>query len=355
MQETWSLCQKLYSKESRRRSVKSHGRRLGANILMAIIEEHHEVFLNERNFEPLKTSPSEESMWYLDNGASNHMTGVKDHFKEIDEKITGNIQFGDGSYIEIKGKGFILLQCKNKEQRAISQVYYILNLKSNILSLGQLKENGCKLLMEKNILLLYDSNGNILLRVTRSKNKLYKANLRIGEPTCLLANLHDEAWLWHARLGHLNFRSLKSRTTKNLVQGIPSIKHSINICDICLIGKHARTPFPQQAKYRSKTALDLIYGDLCGPISPPTPLGKRGSDERPDQGNLLKLVKIISSDNKDVENVVLGKTIQNAKFTKYGGLFKLEKNGLVIIVGGRGKRVSRACVDASQVVRRLLL
>ncbi|GJX96525.1 retrovirus-related pol polyprotein from transposon TNT 1-94 [Tanacetum coccineum] len=30
-----------------------------------------------------------------------------------------------------------------------------------------------------------------------------------------------------------------------------------------------------QAKYRSKTALDLIYGDLCGPISPPTPSGKR--------------------------------------------------------------------------------
>ncbi|GJT43374.1 zinc finger, CCHC-type containing protein [Tanacetum coccineum] len=129
--------------------------------------------------------------------------------------------------------------------------------------------------MEKNILLLYDSNGNILLRVTRSKNRLYKANLRIGEPTCLLANLHDEAWLWHARLGHLNFRSLKSMTTKNLVKGIPSIKHSTDICDICLIGKHARAPFPQQAKYRSKTVLDLIYGDLYGPISPPTPSGKR--------------------------------------------------------------------------------
>nr|GEU91658.1 ribonuclease H-like domain, reverse transcriptase, RNA-dependent DNA polymerase [Tanacetum cinerariifolium] len=29
-----------------------------------------------------------------------------------------------------------------------------------------------------------------------------------------------------------------------------------------ITGKHARTPFPQQAKYRSKTTLDLIYGDL---------------------------------------------------------------------------------------------
>nr|GEY95246.1 ribonuclease H-like domain, reverse transcriptase, RNA-dependent DNA polymerase [Tanacetum cinerariifolium] len=45
----------------------------------------------------------------------------KEHFKEIDKKITGNIRFGDGSYIEIKGKGSILLECKNKDQRAISQ------------------------------------------------------------------------------------------------------------------------------------------------------------------------------------------------------------------------------------------
>ncbi|GJW73022.1 zinc finger, CCHC-type containing protein [Tanacetum coccineum] len=208
---------------------------LEPTLLMATIEEHHEVFLNERNFEPPKTSPGEESLWYLDNGASNHMIGVKEHFKEIDEKITGNIQFGDGSYVEIKGK-------VNRERLQSS--------------------NGIE------VYTLYDSNDNIHFRVydRESKNRLYKANLRIGEPTCLLANLHDEAWLWHARLGHLNFRSLKSMTTKNLVKGIPSIKHSTDICDICLIGKHARAPFPQQAEYRSKTVLDLIYGDLYGPI-----------------------------------------------------------------------------------------
>nr|GFB17214.1 hypothetical protein [Tanacetum cinerariifolium] len=49
----------------------------------------------------------------------------------------------------------------------------------------------------------------------------------------------------------------------------------------------------------------------------------RGSDERPglkNQGNLLKLVKLISSDNRDVENVVLGKAPQNAKFTFWKGI-----------------------------------
>lgn len=51
------------------------------------------------------------------------MTGIKDHFKEIEEKITGNVRFGDGSYVEIRGKGSILLECKNKEQWDISKAY----------------------------------------------------------------------------------------------------------------------------------------------------------------------------------------------------------------------------------------
>lgn len=55
---------------------------------MATIEEHQKVFLNEKNLEPSKKTTNEESLWYLDNGANNHMIGVINHFKEIDEKIT---------------------------------------------------------------------------------------------------------------------------------------------------------------------------------------------------------------------------------------------------------------------------
>nr|GEY36835.1 zinc finger, CCHC-type [Tanacetum cinerariifolium] len=39
--------------------------------------------------------------------------------------------------------------------------------------------------------------------------------------------------------------------------------------------KHSRTPFPNQAKFRSKNPLDLVYGDLCGPISLATHSGKK--------------------------------------------------------------------------------
>ncbi|GJW42241.1 zinc finger, CCHC-type containing protein [Tanacetum coccineum] len=58
-----------------------------------------------------------DSLWYLDNGASNHMTGVREHFKELDEKVSGKVRFGDGSHIEIKGKGSILIECDDEKQK----------------------------------------------------------------------------------------------------------------------------------------------------------------------------------------------------------------------------------------------
>nr|GEW24786.1 zinc finger, CCHC-type [Tanacetum cinerariifolium] len=87
-----------------------------SSLLMTTHEtEHEEVLLNEGQIQPGKYASGDASMWYLDNGASNHMTETKSLFKDIDESVTGRVRFGDGSYVEIEGKGFILLGCRNQE------------------------------------------------------------------------------------------------------------------------------------------------------------------------------------------------------------------------------------------------
>nr|GEX64228.1 zinc finger, CCHC-type [Tanacetum cinerariifolium] len=126
--------------------------------------EHEEVLLNEGQIQPRKYASGDASMWYLDNGANNHMTGTKSHFKDIDESVS-------------------------------------------------------------------------------------------------------------SRIRHLNFDDINKMTRKGLVKGIPRINHAGQICDACLLGKQSRTPFLNQAKFRSKNPLDLVYGYLCGPISPATHSG----------------------------------------------------------------------------------
>ena len=72
------------------------------------------VLLNEEKVYPNQLKEREDNnMWYLDNGASNHMTGSKYLFAELDEKVTGQVRFGDGSKVPIKGKGTLLFDCRN--------------------------------------------------------------------------------------------------------------------------------------------------------------------------------------------------------------------------------------------------
>ena len=103
---------------------------------------HEIVFLNEKNVKPkeFETSTDSNRVWYLDNGASNHMTGVRDYFKTIDESITRKVHFGDDSRVDVKGKGSILFVSQNGEHKVLADVYFIPDLKSNIISLGQATE-----------------------------------------------------------------------------------------------------------------------------------------------------------------------------------------------------------------------
>lgn len=57
--------------------------------------------------------------------------------------------------------------------------------------------------------------------------------------------------------------------------GLPNIVEPKEICTGCLMSKQTRKPFPFQTSYVAKRALELIHGDLCGPMSPETARGNR--------------------------------------------------------------------------------
>jgi hypothetical protein len=90
---------------------------------------------------------------------------------------------------------------------------------------------------------------------------------------CLATVSVEEPWLWHGRFGHLSFDAL-GRMEK-MVTGMPRIKHAGELCDSCLAGKQRRLSFPKAARYRAADLLELVHGDLCGPITPATHGGRR--------------------------------------------------------------------------------
>ena len=233
------------------------------------------VYLNEKNVNPKEFEISKDNIWYLDNGASNHMTGHRKYFNRIDESITGKVRFGDDSRIDIKGKGSILFCTKDGGKKILSDVYYIPDLKSNIISLGQATEAGCDVRMRDEHLTLRDKDGKLITKAKRSPNRLYKVIIDVITERCLQLSVSSESARWHARLGHIGRESMRSMISKELVLGIPKIEIEKDTCSSCLLGKQARHPFPQATSFRSTRALELIHGDLCGPITPITPSKKR--------------------------------------------------------------------------------
>ena len=56
------------------------------------------TFLLARN----NTSVSQENTWYLDTVASNHMSGNRSMFNELNEFVNDSVAFGDDSKVPVK-------------------------------------------------------------------------------------------------------------------------------------------------------------------------------------------------------------------------------------------------------------
>jgi len=231
------------------------------------------VHLHEKKVHPDESDEAGD-VWVLDTGASNHMTGHREALASLDTSVRGTVRFGDGSLVEIEGISSVVLQSKAKGHKVLTEVYFIPKLKSNIVSLGQLEEGGCKIVIEKGFCNVFDVEHSLLARAPRVKNCLYLLTTQIAAPVCLTAKTSDEAWVWHGRYGHLNFRALRDLGQEGTVEGMPVIDRVEEFCDSCALGKQHRQPFPAVANHRDEKPLDLFHADLCGQIRPKTLGGK---------------------------------------------------------------------------------
>jgi hypothetical protein len=177
-------------------------------------EQH--MFLNE---ERIVLVPTDDDRWYLDSGASNHMTGNEHLLSMIDYSVRGMVRFGDGSHVEITGRGAVLFTCRNGEHHVLSDVYLIPRLRTSIVSLGQLDEIAYKTVIEHGAMCVYDQHHQLLAKAPRMGNRLYSVALQKAVPVCLLAKAGDVACLWHAWYGHLHFRALYELGAKEMVDG----------------------------------------------------------------------------------------------------------------------------------------
>lgn len=93
------------------------------------------------------SNTSDKEIWFLDSRCSNHMCGSKTTFSELVDTFRHVVKLEDNTKLNVLGKGNVKL-CFNGLTHVITGVYYILDLKNNLLSLGQLQERNLSILIQ---------------------------------------------------------------------------------------------------------------------------------------------------------------------------------------------------------------
>ena len=201
------------------------------------------------------------------------MTGKKSLFHQIDGNQKGKVKFGDGSTIPYEDKNSVSITFKIGKVMIIPNVLYLLDLKTNILSLRNLDDQGCKTILISGFHTVHDKFGRLLTKTKKISGNMYKLKININERCNSTAEEKSEAWLWHKRFCHQSFYTLKDMIRGNLVKGFPYFQNPNEVCVHCISSKHSRAPFSSSPR-RASNVLELIHMDICGPVNPQT-LGRK--------------------------------------------------------------------------------
>ena len=105
---------------------------------------------------------TQQNMWFLDTGCSNHMCGENEAFSELDESFCSSVKFGDDSIIFVTRKGKVTIQTKGNSTHTIANVYFVPDLKTNLLRVGQLQEKGYEIFIKDGLCQIQDAKLGLI-------------------------------------------------------------------------------------------------------------------------------------------------------------------------------------------------
>lgn len=206
--------------------------------------------------------------WYIDSGASVHMTANKNWIKNPSyQNHMREIIVANESKVPVLCAGDVQITTIGNEcsyDITVRDVLCVPSLTTNLLSVSQLIKNGNKVKFKCDACYIYNQK-NELVASANLANGVYKLNMNTYD--CFLTSTVASAEVWHRRLGHINAVDM-NKMKSGAVEGISyssNAKISKMTCVVCCEGKQSRLPFTHVGT-RSIDVLDVIHGDVCGPM-----------------------------------------------------------------------------------------
>ncbi|GFP94834.1 uncharacterized mitochondrial protein atmg00810 [Phtheirospermum japonicum] len=201
--------------------------------------------------------------WYLDSGASAHMTNQHSAL-DTHESYSGNgsVIVGNGNVLNISHIG----NAKISEDVKLLDVLVVPHITKNLLSISKLTADyPVDVIFSDKFFAIQNRLTKKILAQARCNQGLYL--LGRGIPALVAAiqvkRLKAIFDLWHLRLGHGPF-SVISLLNKQGCLSVTSVLPNPSLCSSCQLAKSKRIPFSLNDK-RATAVLHLIHCDLWGP------------------------------------------------------------------------------------------
>ncbi|XP_074328428.1 uncharacterized protein LOC141666337 [Apium graveolens] len=122
-------------------------------------------------------SDESKGVWFLDSGCSNHMTGEKSWFIELDESFRHSVRLGNSTKMAVQGKGKIRFEVEGITQ-VVTDVYYIPNLTNNLLSIGKLQEKQLTILIKNDVCKIFHHQRGLIVETRMTSNRMFLINAK---------------------------------------------------------------------------------------------------------------------------------------------------------------------------------
>lgn len=129
----------------------------------------------------------------------------------------------------------------------VQDVFYVPDLKNNLLSIGQLQEKGLEILIKSNECRIYHPLKGLIIQSKMTANRMFVLHSKNSSNLAMMClQTEDKSMLWHQRYGHLGYSGLKTLKNKEMVKGLPSFAETEVVCTDCLKGKQHREIIPKK-------------------------------------------------------------------------------------------------------------
>ena len=168
---------------------------------------------------------------------------------------------GNSSSSRVEGKWTIKLKFNFGKVVTLKDFLHVPDIRKNLVSGPLLNQKGFKLVFESNKFVL--TKGGMYVGKGYLADGLFKLNVMVANTMTknnISAYIADSFDLWHARLGHVNSRSLHRMMNLGL---IPKLDFDVKSkCEVCVESKFARHTY-KTVQGRTSELLDLIHIDIC--------------------------------------------------------------------------------------------